>query len=255
MTADIKYTGDITATSGETPIWMLSDLGLARRDRDIWMARSKAQEADLQAIGEALGVYPDFPSADLASVAKNIASRLEIAENTLAMWRKPEKTDRPQGLDYDCRTTEMRLVDLEARVKGLMTALGACASRAVVNGHGERLAELEREAGIQKQRISALGKRLEEMEKAQRIEHRTMHATFNEHQARIDDLAERLAALETVVANLGTETRLAALETALTGDADRYGNLVGRVETRLAALEQWQKDVDRQANVLLGVAS
>lgn len=149
MTADIKYTGDITATSGEAPIsiW-LSDLSLAQRDRDIWMARSKAQEADLQAIGEALGVYPDFPSADLASVAKNIASRLEIAENTLAMWRKPEKTDQPKRLDYDCQTTETRMVDLETRVRGLTTALGACASSATVQSMGERIAVLEALAGI-----------------------------------------------------------------------------------------------------------
>lgn len=40
---------------------------------------------------------------------------------------------------YDCRTNQQRIVDLEQRVKGLTTALGACASSATVHSQGERL--------------------------------------------------------------------------------------------------------------------
>lgn len=40
---------------------------------------------------------------------------------------------------YDCRTTGQRIADLEQRVKGLTTALGACASSATVHSQGERL--------------------------------------------------------------------------------------------------------------------
>lgn len=53
---------------------------------------------------------------------------------------QPATQPAPQPLPG---TTEARLADLEARVKGLTTALGQCAASATVQAHGERLAKLE----------------------------------------------------------------------------------------------------------------
>lgn len=53
---------------------------------------------------------------------------------------QPATQPAPQPLPG---TTEARLADLEARVKGLTAALGQCAASATVQAHGERLAKLE----------------------------------------------------------------------------------------------------------------
>lgn len=51
--------------------------------------------------------------------------------------------EQAPGPCYDCRTNQQRIADLEHRVEGLTTALGACALSATVHSQGERLAELE----------------------------------------------------------------------------------------------------------------
>lgn len=70
------------------------------------------------------------------------------------------------------------------------------ASRHAMEDLIERLATIERRQEEDAVTFSQQAQRITALETAMHSEHRTMHATFNQHQARIDDLVERLAALE-----------------------------------------------------------
>lgn len=74
----------------------------------------------------------NYDTRDLA-----LAEAQRIAQERRLVQQAPEPC-------YDCRTTGQRIADLEHRVKGLTTALGACASSQTVHAQGERLAVLER---------------------------------------------------------------------------------------------------------------
>jgi len=84
----------------------------------------------------------------------------------------------------------------------------------------ERVDTIERRQEEDAVTFGEHARRLTSLETAMRSEHRMMHGTFNQHEARLDKL-----------------------ETALLGDADRYGNLVGRVK----ALERQMTEASNYA--------
>ena len=94
--------------------------------------------------------------------------------------------ERPEPC-YDCRTNQQRIADLERRVEGLTTALGACALSATVHGQGERLAALE----------TVVARRLSELElrMGQRILASIRHSERLENLEKLN-LATRVAYLE-----------------------------------------------------------
>ena len=70
--------------------------------------------------------------------------------------------------------------------------------------NGVRLATIERRQWEDAETFGEHARRLDALERAQRVEHRTMHATFNEHQARLEKLE---AAAAPAMANRATGQR------------------------------------------------
>jgi len=86
--------------------------------------------------------------------------------------------------------------------------------------NGVRLAEMEKIISSLHEHQVLDARRVEKLVLAQQVDHRTMHATFNEHQ-----------------------TRLEALENAPTPVAD--GNWMGRIQKRLDEIESKLKKLDK----------
>ena len=109
-----------------------------------------------------------------------LAEAQRIAQERRLVQQTPEPC-------YDCRTNQQRIADLERRVEGLTTALGACAVSATVHGQGERLAALET---VVAHRLSEL-----ELRMGQRILASIRHSERLENLEKLN-LATRVAYLE-----------------------------------------------------------
>lgn len=158
---------------------------------------------------------------------------------------------------YDCSTNAQRMADLEARVKGLTTALGACAASATVDAQGKRLSALGDEIATVRATghgFHRLEARIDALVEQVRAETQGNIAAFANIDQAINDherMKERITILEEALTR-----RVEALESVnspwplLNETAVNLETLRQTVEfcnSRLEALEAWQEVVRQRA--------
>ena len=140
------------------------------------------------------GIDGPLPADEARGELAYLRESVQFAVNILAQGRTLGQDYRQAAWNTESYLRQLLALDAEQEQPGYDVE-HAC--------NGVRFAELEQQISIQKQRINGLTKRMDETQK--------MISSLHEHQV----LDAR---------------RMEKLETALMGDADRYGNLVRRVE-------------------------